>query len=145
MSNQPQQSLATHVRYDPPYHFFAFMVVILNFPVTIWFAWQNPSFQTIWGALFALALVVACFRIRTYPLRVQDRVIRLEERLRLMRLLPESEHARIGQLTEAQLIALRFASDEELPQLARKAIEQNLDKAEIKKQIRNWRPDYWRI
>jgi hypothetical protein len=106
---------------------------------------QNPSFYSAWLVVVAAAAIVLVLRTRMYALKAQDRVIRLEERLRLASLLPQSLCSRIGELSESQLIALRFASDAELPALTEKTLSGNLAGAEIKKAIVTWRPDYWRI
>jgi hypothetical protein len=83
--------------------------------------------------------------MRNYSLRVQDRVIRLEERLRLMSVLPEPLRSRIGELSVQQLIGLRFACDQELPGLVQRALDEKLSSADIKKSVVTWRPDYSRI
>ena len=84
-------------------------------------------------------------KLRQYPMKVQDRVIRLEERLRLQSLAPEEWHAQIYRLTEDQLIGLRFASDDEVVELAKQALEHNLTRKQIKERIKDWRPDNWRV
>jgi hypothetical protein len=89
--------------------------------------------------------VVALTRIRSYPIHVQDRVIRLEERLRLMSVLQEPLRSRIGELQDKQLIGLRFAPDEELPGLVQRALDEKLSSTDIKKAIKNWRADYSRV
>jgi hypothetical protein len=90
-------------------------------------------------------LVVALFKARLYPLKIQDRIIRLEERLRLDALLSDDLRKRIPELTEDQLIGLRFAPDEEIPELVQLTLEKNLDRKQIKERIQNWRPDHYRI
>ena len=95
--------------------------------------------------LLSVALFVLLFKLRIYPLKVQDRVIRLEERLRLQALAPAEWHAQIYRLSEDQLIGLRFASDDELVELAKQALEENLNRKQIKERIKNWRADNWRV
>ena len=95
--------------------------------------------------MLAFGFLLLTFKARLYALKVQDRVIRLEERIRLSAILPETLRTRIPELTERQLIALRFAPDAELTDLVRTALDKKLPPKEIKQAIRNWRPDYWRV
>lgn len=143
--DQQAQNLSNHVKYDPSYHFFLLPVMTINIIMAIIHLVRFPRFSSVWLLILALAAMVVIGRIRVYALRVQDRVIRLEERLRLMSLLPEPLRARIGELSDRQLIGLRFASDQELPALVQRALDEKLSLADIKKSVVTWRPDYSRI
>jgi len=99
----------------------------------------------VWALAFSVLLFIVYAKMRIYPLKVQDRVIRLEERLRLSMLLDDKLRHRIPELTEDQLIALRFASDDEVPKLVTEVLEKKLTRKEIKERIETWRPDNWRV
>ncbi|MGA7928400.1 MAG: DUF6526 family protein [Candidatus Sulfotelmatobacter sp.] len=145
MAEKKPQTFTNHARLDPLYHFLVLPIFAIALIVGIvHFIWR-PGLHT--GSIFVLSVasVIAVSKLRLYPLRVQDRVICLEERLRLSSVLSEPLRRRIPELTEAQLIALRFASDAELPKLAERAISEKLSPADIKKAIQTWRPDYWRV
>src|SRR5258708_26673776 len=132
MADKPPQTYANHTRFDPPFHFFAVPVLGITVPLTIWNLIRDFSFTSAWMVLVSLALLVVALRARIYALKAQDRIIRLEERLRLSTLLAEPVRARIPQLTESQLVALRFACDAEIPGLVEKALAGNLSSADIK-------------
>jgi Family of unknown function (DUF6526) len=145
MAERKPQTLANHPRLDPLFHFFVLPVFVLStLAAIVLFLW-HPSLHSAWRFVLLAAGTVAVFKIRLYALRVQDRVIRLEERLRLASLMPEPAHSRIPELTEGQLLALRFASDGEVAKLAERALAEKLSRAGIKKAIQTWRPDYWRV
>ncbi len=145
MSESDSQSLKSHARFDPPYHFFLTFVFIANLIVAIVYMVHHLCFYSAWLVLLSLALILVLLRLRQYPLKVQDRVIRLEERLRLEALAPEQWHAQIYRLTENQLIGLRFAADDEVVELAKQALEHHLNRKQIKERIRSWRADTWRV
>ena len=145
MGEPSPQTLANHIRIDPPYHYFVLPVLAITWIVSVVFAVRHPGFVHVWIVVFNTAIIVAVIRGRQYALKVQDRIIRLEERLRLATLLPDTLRPQIARLSEAQMMALRFASDEELPSLVERTLSMNLQRAEIKKAIKNWRPDYWRV
>jgi hypothetical protein len=145
MAQKKPQTLPNHSRLDPLFHFIVLPVFFLSaIGGTIHFLW-HPSWCSALFFVISVAAIIAVTKIRTYALKVQDRVIRLEERLRLSTLCPEPLRSRILELTEAQLIALRFASDAEAPGLAQRALTEKLSRADIKKAIQNWRPDNWRV
>ncbi len=145
MAEKKPQTFANHTRLDPPFHFFVLPVFGLTaVAATIHFIWR-PSWHSAAFFVISVAAATAVVKTRMYALRVQDRVIRLEERLRLSMLLPESQRGRISELTEEQLVALRFSSDGELPRLVERALSEKLSRADIKKAIQVWRPDYWRV
>ena len=106
---------------------------------------RHPSLDTVMTALVAVALVLVALHARSFALTVQDRVIRLEMRLRLRDLCPPDLVARIPELSRAQLVALRFAGDAELPALARKVLDDKIeDRKAIKLMVRNWEADHFR-
>ena len=139
------QSYANHGRFDPPFHFFIVPVMLITTITMIVRAVRSPSMGSVWLVVVALAGSVAVIKIRLYALRVQDRLIRLEERLRMMTLLPEPLRSRLGELSDGQYVALRFASDSELPVLVQRALDEKLSRKEIKKAVTQWRPDYSRV
>jgi hypothetical protein len=144
MPEQPQ-TIANHGRIHPVYHFVLLPLLLINLIVAIVWLVREPGFASAWDVVMAVALVILAGLVRVNPMKVQDRVIRLEERLRLYALLPESQRSRIPELTEDQLVGLRFAPDDELPALAERAWTEKLSRKDIKKAINRWRPDYWRV
>ena len=140
------QTLASHRRFIPAFHFFALPVLLINvFVVAYQFA-RDPRLISGWALLVALALAVGISWSRFMPLRAQDRIIRLEERTRLERLLPSDMRGRIGELTERQLIAIRFAPDDEVSDLTRRTLNGELKSpGDIKRAIRSWRADHFRV
>ena len=145
MPDETPQNFSNHTRRDPLFHFFILPVFAITLIATIVHLVRRPSLHSAWLVVVVIAAIAAILEIRLYALKVQDRVIRLEERLRLASLLDASLRPRIPEFTEAQLIALRFASDAELPALAARALNEKLAAQEIKKAIQHWRPDYWRV
>jgi len=145
MSEQKTQDLKHHARFDPLFHFFLTFVFLGTVIVSIVHAVRHPGFHSVLLVLLAVAALMMLFKVRLYALKVQDRVIRLEERLRLQALAPQEWHAQIYRLREDQLIGLRFASDDEVVELAKQALEHNLNRKQIKERIKSWRPDYWRV
>jgi hypothetical protein len=141
----PEQSFATHRRFDPVYHFVAFPLLVAFFVISAVMLWKKPGPATTGQMLLATFLLPVFFRVRGYAISVQDRLIRLEETLRMERLFPTELKARIPELRRDQFVGLRFASDVELPELFRRALDEKLGSEAIKKQIKTWRGDHFRV
>ena len=141
-----EQSFQSHAKWLPPFHFFVLPVLLINIGFQIY--WCIKTWFSVSGVLsvvVATALFVGIGVARGMALKVQDRVIRLEERLRFERVLPADLHPRIGEFTIDQLVALRFASNSELPELARMVLDEKIvERKAIKKLIKTWRPDFSR-
>lgn len=141
-----EQNFANHAKYVPAFHFFVLPVLFLNIGWSI-SRWKT-SLWSIDGAIWVLtsvAILVGFLFARLFALSVQDRVIRMEERQRCERLLPGDLQVRIVEFEPGQLVALRFASDAELPALARKVLDEKLkDRKAIKRLVKSWRADYLR-
>lgn len=145
MSQPEEQNLKNHGRVDPSFHYVLLGIFAVNFLVWTVRIFFTHSLLEAWQIVIAVALITLTFKVRLYSLKVQDRVIRLEERLRLATLLPEPLRLRIPELTERQLVAIRFAPDAELPLIVETTLKEKLTPKQIKELIQNWRPDYWRV
>jgi hypothetical protein len=145
MAQEKLQNFENHVRVVPAYHMFVFGVFLVN---VVWRLVQlryGITFASIMNVLMGAAFVVLFFYARIFSLTVQDRVIRLEMRLRMERLLPADLRSRISEFTLPQLVSLRFAGDVELPLLARQVLDEKLnDRKSIKRRIKNWQADFLR-
>jgi hypothetical protein len=141
-----EQNYANHVKWVPAFHFFLLPMLVVNVVRSlIWWYREGFGAWQIIPVLFSFALMAGFFSFRLMILRVQDRVVRLEERLRMSRLLPADLQPRIEEFTVPQLVGLRYASDEELPELARKVLSDKImDAKTIKQSVKHWRPDYLR-
>jgi hypothetical protein len=143
-----EQNFANHTKFFPLFHFFVLPVLLVNLGIQVYRLkefWNTFTFRGIFNVLIALALIAGFLSARRFALAVQDRVIRLEERLRYQRLLPADLQARIEDFTVAQLVSLRFACDAELPALARKVLDEKMqERKAIKQLVKTWKPDYLR-
>ena len=140
-----QQSFEHHVRLVPPFHFGVLVIFAVNLLWSLYQLVKAPSWPTVLAALMAFAFVGMAIYGRNFALAVQDRVIRLEMRLRLEKLLPPELKPRILDLSVEQLVGLRFAGDEELPALVREVLEKNItDRKEIKRRVKTWQADHLR-
>ncbi len=145
MSETKIQNFENHAKFVPAFHFVVLPIFLINLVWSIVRLAHVFSVGNVMSVLMAVAFILLALNARLFALTVQDRVIRLEMRLRLQQLLPENLRPRIPEFTVAQLVALRFASDQELPELARKVLDEKLtDRKAIKKMIRNWQPDLLR-
>jgi uncharacterized protein DUF6526 len=141
-----EQNFQNHTKFVPMFHFFVLPILLINFGVQI-YRWFKFGFLSLhfFPVLVAAALLLGFLSVRLMVVTVQDRVIRTEERLRYERVLPEELRWRADELTVDQLVSLRFASDDELPALMRKVLDEKLTKRKaIKQLIKSWRPDYLR-
>ena len=138
------QSFKNHTRFFPPFHFVLMPILLADVILAIWATvrhWPAHHYLHLWWIVMALVLFIMAGTLRGATLRVQDRIIRLEEQLRLADLLPESQLGLIEKLTIRQLIALRFASDAEAPALANRAVAEGLTEKQIKQAVVNWKAD----
>lgn len=142
------QTYKNHHRFDPPWHFVIAPLLLLNIifaVVAIIRHYPDHAHIFIWWLIMSIVLLFAVGKARSHSLVAQDRIIRLEEKLRFQALLPPDLLARSQALTVRQIIGLRFASDDELPGLVKRALDENLSEKQIKQSINSWRPDYLRI
>ena len=146
MAEPTPQTYQNHTRWVPGYHFLLMPILVLNLGWSLYRLVTSFSFETVVGLLLAFGLALGFLFARVFALAAQDRVIRLEERMRMQTLLPADLKPRINEFTTSQLIALRFASDSELPDLARKVLDEEIARQRpIKEAIKTWRPDYQRV
>ncbi len=145
MAEKTSQTFENHARILPAFHYVAFPLFVINFFLALYQTVTSFSWPALIGFGTSLALLLLFFLSRVMALTVQDRVIRLEERMRMRELLPADLQPCINDFTVKQLVALRFASDAELPALARKVLNEKLtDQKAIKKLVTHWRADYQR-
>ena len=146
MAEPMPQTYQNHTRWVPGYHFLTMPILALNLVWSIYRLVTSFSLETVVGVLLAVAITFGILFARIFALAAQDRVIRLEERMRMHTLLPDDLKPRINEFTTSQLIALRFASDDELPDLARRVLDEKIaERKPIKEAIKVWRPDYQRV
>ena len=142
------QSFKNHTRWDPVFHFFIAPILLLNIIATgFWYHNHRADHvhSGMWLILISVVLFLLALKARTYALKVQDRAIRIEERMRLASLVSPSELIEVESLTMRQYVALRFASNAELPDLARRAVREKLSEKQIKESIVSWRADDYRV
>ena len=146
MSQTESQSFTNHARLVPGFHYGVIGALSLNFLWSMVRLFRVPGLDAVVGVITAVGLLGLLFYARMFPLRAQDRIIRLEMSLRLASLLPADLRARAASLRPGQLVALRFASDAELPGLVRQVLDENLtDRREIKRRVREWQADHFRV
>ena len=146
MSSEQAQTFESHTRWHPVFHFFILPVTAINVIVMIVVAVRWFSWLAVWNVVVAMALCALATIVRFYATKNQDRIIRVEETVRLWRVLPADLRPRIADLTTGQLVALRFAGDDELTELVRAILAGEIRvRRNIKKRIRNWRPDTQRV
>jgi hypothetical protein len=145
MAQEKTQSFENHTRFMPLFHFFVLPVLLINLISSLVQLRNGIGFASVLSVLVAVALAALALCARLFAMTVQDRVIRMEMRLRLAQLLPADLQPRIGEFTVAQLVSLRFAGDDELPALARQVLQEKLgDRKVIKRRIKNWQGDFLR-
>ena len=142
---QTEQNFKNHGRTDPMFHGFLFIGALLLLGCSIYALVRQPEWWGVVRLFGVLWVIILMFKVRTYALKVQDRVIRLEERLRLAQLLPDATRSRIGELSEPQLIALRFACDGEVAGLVQQTLDGKWDPKQIKGAVKVWRADFFRV
>ena len=146
MAEPMPQTYQNHTRWVPGFHFLTMPILALNLVWSLYRLVTSFSFEAVVGVLLAVAITFGILFARIFALAAQDRVIRLEERLRMQMLLPDDLKPRIHEFTTSQLVALRFAGDAELPDLARRVLDEKIAaRKPIKEAIKVWRPDYQRV
>ncbi len=144
MSGAPQ-NLSTHRRWFPAFHFVVLPILTIHVVLAAWHAYRIPTRWNMWTVVVAVALFVFTFAARVMALTVQDRLIMLEQRLRMKTVLPDALHSRIGGLTRKQFVGLRYAGDGELAGLVERCLSGELKTDEdVKKQVKDWQPDWVR-
>ena len=140
------QNYENHARYFPPFHYIAFPILAVNVIVAAVVLVRSPTASTAWELLVAIALVTGIVGARVMSLTTQDRIIRVEERARILEQVPGATRETTERFTVDQLIGLRFASDEELPELAKRVLDGELtDRKGVKKAVKDWRADHLRV
>lgn len=145
MAARAEQNYSNHRRFMPLYHFVAFPILTVNLFLAIYVFYRAPGKMTAWGIILAIGLLAGLGALRISVLIVQNRIIRLELMMRLAHVLPPETRSRMSELRLGQMIGLRFASDQELPGLVERCLSGDLKSAsEIKREIKDWQPDYVR-
>lgn len=140
------QTFANHTRWQPPFHFFLAPVLLINIVWAVVLFVKDPNLNSGWWIVMSVALLVLATLVRLNSLKVQDRLIRLEEKLRYQQLLSPDLCQKASGLREDQIVALRFAGDDELEGLVSGVLAGKFSKSsDIKRAIRNWRSDTFRV
>tara|TARA_B100000029_G_scaffold514127_1_gene615779 strand:- start:1661 stop:2098 length:438 start_codon:yes stop_codon:yes gene_type:complete len=145
MPEKKPQNYHNHAKFIPVFHYIALPLLLVNFFAALFHVIQDITFYNLNELGLAISLIIAAVYTRLFALKAQDRVIRLEEHLRRKTLLPETLRERAGSLTMEQIVALRFASDEELAGLTQDALDNNTSPKALKQAVKHWRPDYNRV